>query len=150
MKTEREENKVENDKEVALRKDPGFWREVWQQIRLVWRLVRDPEVPIYLKILPLLTVIYLLIPLDLLPDVLIGLGQLDDLTVLLVGSKLFVEFAPPHIVSRHMQDIRVQDGYAPHAAHNALTADDPDAIAETIIIDAEHEVVLSNKPQAGS
>ncbi len=148
MKTEREENKVENDKAIVLRKDPGFWREVWQQVRLVMRLIRDPEVPVYLKIFPLLTVIYLLIPLDLLPDVLIGLGQLDDLTVLLVGSKLFVEFAPPHIVSRHMQDIRVQDGYAPHASHHAPAADDPDTITDAIIIDAEHEVVLSNKPQA--
>lgn len=138
MNTEREEKTVKNEKAVALRQDPGFWREMWQQIRLVFRLVRDPEVPIYLKILPFITVVYLLIPLDLLPDVLVGLGQMDDLAVMLLGSKLFIEFVPPHIVARHMQDIREQDGYLPRAGEEA---DSLDALADTIIIDAEHEIV---------
>ncbi|MCA9962382.1 MAG: DUF1232 domain-containing protein [Chloroflexota bacterium] len=139
MNTKHEEKTVENEKAVALRKDPGFWREMWQQIRLVFRLIRDPEVPFYLKILPFVTVVYLLIPIDLLPDVLVGLGQMDDLAVMLLGSKLFMEFVPPHIVARHMQEIREQDGYLQQAAGEAAT---PDVLSDAIIIDAEHEVVL--------
>lgn len=138
MKMEREEKEVENEKAVVLRKDPGFWREVWQQIRLVFRLIRDPEVPIYLKILPFITVIYLLIPVDLLPDVLVGLGQMDDLAVMLLGSKLFIGFVPPHIVARHMQDIREEDGYFQPETHETH---DSDTLTDAIIIDAEHEVV---------
>ena len=34
-------------------KDAGFWKEIWRQVRLVWHLLRSPEVPIYLKLVPL-------------------------------------------------------------------------------------------------
>ena len=108
------------------RNDPGFFREVWQQARLVYYLLRDPEVPFYLKLVPFTAVIYLLWPIDLLPDVLLGLGQLDDLTALLVSSKVFIEMAPPHVVARHMDEIRMNDG---------LTANDD--VNEKIIIDPQ-------------
>ncbi len=92
------------------RKDPGFFLEVWQQARLVYYLVRDPEVPFYLKLVPFAAVLYLLWPIDFLPDMFIGLGQLDDLTALLVSSKVFIEMAPPHVVGRYMEQIRESDG----------------------------------------
>ncbi len=53
---------MDEQRPLPMKKDPGFWRELWQQIRLVFRLVADPEVPFYLKILPFVTVIYLIIP----------------------------------------------------------------------------------------
>ncbi|WP_420641874.1 YkvA family protein [Candidatus Leptofilum sp.] len=108
------------------RTDPGFFREVWQQARLVYYLLRDPEVPFYLKLLPFTAVLYLLWPVDLLPDVLLGLGQLDDLTALLVSSKVFIEMAPPHLVAQHMDRIRAVDGY-----------DAMDSVNEKIIIDPQ-------------
>lgn len=119
-------------------KEPGFWREMWQQARLVYYLLRDPEVPFYLKLLPFTAVIYLLFPFDLLTDFAPVLGQLDDITVLLVGAKIFIELAPPHVVARHMEAIRIQDGYG-----TASTATDD--LADSIIIDGEHEVVVENE-----
>lgn len=111
MDQEREE-KQEMESSLAVPKnDPGFWREVWQQMRLVVRLIRDPEVPIYLKIVPFLGFIYLLFPFDLVTDFLPVIGQLDDLTALVVGGKVFIELAPPAIVARHLRQIRVEDGY---------------------------------------
>ena len=140
MTTEDKDKKVENEHAMILHKDPGFWREMWQQIRLVFRLLFDPEVPIYLKIVPFISLVYFVIPVDLLPDFAIGLGQLDDLTVILVGSKLFLELVPPHIVARHLQDIREQDGYLQTAGDTAVA--DQESVADAIIIDAEHEIVL--------
>lgn len=95
------------------RTDPGFFRELWQQARLVYALLRDPEVPFYLKLLPFTAVLYLLFPFDLMPDLVPVVGQLDDLTALLIGAKLFVELAPPHIVARHLAQIRASDGFSP-------------------------------------
>ena len=120
-------------------KDPGFWREMWQQIRLVYYLLRDPEVPFYLKLLPFTAVVYLLFPFDLLTDFAPVNGQLDDITILLVGTKIFIELAPPHVVARHMEAIRVQDGYG---VVNTPAADD---LAESIIIDGEHEVIVNKE-----
>lgn len=120
---------------TKVKKDPGFFREVWQQVRLVFRLLRDPEVPFYLKLLPFVAVVYLLWPLDFLADFAPVAGQLDDLTILLVGSKVFIELAPPHIVARHLDEIRLQDGYDSFSDDTT----DEDELKETIIIQPDKE-----------
>jgi hypothetical protein len=60
---------------------------------------------------------YLFLPTDLIPDIAVGLGQLDDLAILLIGTKLFIELSPTDIVREHLaalgariQEWRVQDG----------------------------------------
>lgn len=126
---------MQNERELALRsKDPGFWREIWQQIRLIYRLVRDPEVPFYLKGLPFLGLVYLVVPFDLFADVLPLLGQLDDVTALLLTGKVFIELAPQHLVMKHMQAIRQEDGY--ESAATAVTTPTDD-IVEGIVINPE-------------
>ena len=117
------------------RNDPGFFREAWQQVRLVYYLLRDPEVPFYLKLLPFTAVLYLLWPVDILTDFVPVLGQLDDLTALLVSSKVFIEMAPQHVVVRHMDQIRTADGYDP-------------VVDEKIIIDPQPELSGKEKDQA--
>lgn len=90
-------------------KDLGFWKELLLQIRLVWRLIRDPEVPFYLKLLPLAAAIYFISPIDFLPGLAFpGIGALDDLTAILVGAKLFVEFVPPYLVARHTAELEAE------------------------------------------
>ena len=87
-------------------KDIGFWGEVWQQIRLVFYLIKDRDVPIYLKALPFLGVAYMLFPIDIIADFVPVLGQLDDLTLLLIGAKVFIEMAPPQVVARYMDQMK--------------------------------------------
>lgn len=86
--------------------DTGFFGELWRQVRLVFYLMKDPEVPIYLKILPLLGILYILFPIDIIADVVPVLGQLDDLTLLVIGSKVFIEMAPPQVVARLTAQMR--------------------------------------------
>jgi uncharacterized membrane protein YkvA (DUF1232 family) len=120
------------------RKAPGFFRDVWQQIRLVYYLIRDPEVPFYLKFLPFVALVYLVWPFDIIPDIMPFLGQVDDVTAVLVGAKVFIELAPPHVVARHMNAIREQDGFAPYE-------DVDDEVSEAIIIDPDYEVSKPGK-----
>ena len=87
----------------------------------------------YLKFLPFLAIVYLFVPVDLVPDFLIGLGQLDDVTILLVGSKIFIELSPAHVVAKHVGRIREQDGYLAEAE-----ASEKD-VADAIIIEGEFE-----------
>ncbi|MBP6016895.1 MAG: DUF1232 domain-containing protein [Candidatus Promineofilum sp.] len=89
-------------------KDVGFLGELWQQIRLVFYLIKDADVPIYLKILPFAGILYTLFPIDLIADVVPVLGQLDDLTILLIGAKVFIEMAPPQVVARYMEQMNAQ------------------------------------------
>ena len=124
-------NKMTSDISTDVKKEIGFWREIIHQVRLVYWLMRDPEVPFYLKLIPFIGVVYLLFPFDFVPDMLVGLGQLDDLTILLIGSKTFIELAPPHIVEKHRRAIRLSDGY-----------DEVEAISDSIVIDSEHQVIV--------
>lgn len=97
---------AKNDKSPSANlKDVGFLGELWQQIRLVFYLIKDREVPIYLKVLPLVGVLYTLFPIDIITDVVPVLGQLDDLTILLIGAKVFIEMAPPQVVARYMDQM---------------------------------------------
>lgn len=123
-------------------KDEGFWKELWHQVRLVWYLVRDPDVPVYLKALPLAAVLYVLIPTDLIPDVIPGLGQLDDITALVVGGKIFIELAPPHVVSRYLDAMRRHVDEVKGDSDNGELANDN--IAESIIIEGDYEEVEAN------
>ncbi|MCZ7668954.1 MAG: DUF1232 domain-containing protein [Chloroflexi bacterium] len=59
------------------------------------RLIRDPEVPIYLKVVPFVGLLYVIMPIDLITDFAPVIGQLDDITALIVGAKVFIELAPP-------------------------------------------------------
>ena len=43
--------------------------------QLVWRLLQDPRVPGWIKLVPLFTLIYLISPIDLVPDFLVGPGR---------------------------------------------------------------------------
>jgi uncharacterized membrane protein YkvA (DUF1232 family) len=116
-------------------KDPGFWKEIWEQVRLVWLLLRDNEVPIYLKLLPLAAIIYVIFPADLIPDILPLFGQLDDVTAILVGAKMFIEMSPQDIVNRHIRAMRMQYD---SANLDGVTPSDKE-IDASIVIEGEFE-----------
>jgi len=139
--SDNEAKKVNEETALARNeKSYGFFSELWQQIRLVYKLLLDPEVPIYLKVLPLAAVIYLLLPFDFLPDVIPGLGQLDDLTILIVGAKMFIDMAPHQVVERHLQGMRAKgDNIAAgdEQAVDGYIENDPNIIEGIIIEDGD-------------
>ena len=61
------------------------------------------------KAVPLLALAYVVFPLDFIPDALLGLGQLDDLTIILLGLKAFVSFSPADLVSQYDHKLRRED-----------------------------------------
>ncbi len=123
--------------------DEGFWREMWRQARLAWYLVRSPEVPLYLKLLPALAVVYVLLPTDFIPDVFPVLGQLDDVTALLVGAKVFIELAPQEVVAQYMRTAR-------RAAPTATNPEESDGqtqeeIEDLVVIEGDFDLVEGNE-----
>lgn len=63
-----------------------------------WRLLWDPHVPSALKlVLPVAAFLYLLSPLDLLP------GPFDDIAILYVALRFFLQAAPAAAVQRARQ-----------------------------------------------
>jgi uncharacterized membrane protein YkvA (DUF1232 family) len=82
-----------------------FFYHLKNFLKLFWRLMYDGRVPIWPKLLLVLVLAYIFAPVDLLPDFLVGLGQLDDLLVLFLGLKGFIRLCPPEVVREHVQTI---------------------------------------------
>lgn len=92
-----------------MQKKLGILASIFQDGRLAWRLVRDPRISDWLKLVPFLSLLYLVSPIDLIPDPILGLGQLDDLGIILLAIKLFLTLCPPELVNEHLEHLR---GYA--------------------------------------
>jgi uncharacterized membrane protein YkvA (DUF1232 family) len=75
----------------------GIIDEAW----LTWKLLMDPRVPMWTKAVVLLPLIYVLSPIDIIPDVFLGLGQLDDIGIVLAGMRFFQSLVPENIVAEH-------------------------------------------------
>jgi uncharacterized membrane protein YkvA (DUF1232 family) len=82
-------------------------------VKLFWRLLKDPRIPAYKKILPviagILCLLYIVFPFDALPDPYPVIGYLDDVTVILFlmvpSVWLFIRSCPKDIVKEHAQQV---------------------------------------------
>lgn len=92
----------------------GIFNDLTSRIKLIMRLIGDARVSPFLKLLPIGSVLYFLIP-DIAP------GPIDDVAIIWLGTFLFVELCPPDVVQEHMdainqaspgegQDIQSRDG----------------------------------------
>ncbi len=95
---------------------PFGLRSLLSQARLAVRLFREPRVPALLKVLPVLAVLYVISPIDLIPDFLLGLGQLDDLGVIVAALELFVRLCPAGAQSFHREALAQRRSYTPMAS----------------------------------
>jgi uncharacterized membrane protein YkvA (DUF1232 family) len=75
--------------------------QIWRTGRLALRLLRDSRVPMAAKFIFGATVLYMVSPLDVVPDWLPVIGQADDLMVLLAGLNLFLRSCPKWLVNEH-------------------------------------------------
>jgi len=70
--------------------------------RLAWRLFRDGRVPLRARaILPAL-VLYLAMPLDVIPDFIPLLGYLDDVLIVLAAAWLLLRLIPGWVIEQHV------------------------------------------------
>ena len=116
---------------------PRNWGEAFETARkmptyarLVWGLARDPRVPVQQKAVLAGIAAYLAFPIDLIPDFIPVLGELDDLAVLVLGLDWFIRNAPRDVVDEHMARI---------ARHDDTLTQDLDA-AGTVLEDRAREL----------
>jgi uncharacterized membrane protein YkvA (DUF1232 family) len=65
------------------------------------RLLREPGVPLLTKAFPILAALYVISPLDFVPDLLPVLGQVDDVAVILIALEAFWKLCPAAVVDFH-------------------------------------------------
>ena len=70
-------------------------------LKLLFRLVKDGRVPAAEKAMLIGTIVYVISPLDLLPDVLPFLGQVDDLYLVALVILRLLSRTPPDVLDEH-------------------------------------------------
>jgi uncharacterized membrane protein YkvA (DUF1232 family) len=83
-------------------------RQLKAEVYALYLAYRDPRTPWYAKIVAALVVGYAFSPLDLIPDFIPVLGQLDDLVLVPLGIALARRLIPPAVMadSRRLADER--------------------------------------------
>ncbi|MBP6674050.1 MAG: DUF1232 domain-containing protein [Vitreoscilla sp.] len=74
----------------------------------LWKLVRQPGAPKLARLVALLVLGYALSPIDLIPDFIPFLGQLDDLLLIPAGVALVVRLTPRHIWAARLREAEQQ------------------------------------------
>ena len=77
---------------------PRLLPPVIRFLRLVWRLIFDKRVSIFLRMLVPLAVLYVISPYDFLNDRLPIVGRFDDLIIMGLAGLLLTKLAPKHLV----------------------------------------------------
>ena len=114
----------------------GFLGGLVRQTRLAWRLLRDGRVPAWVKLIPFAGLVYFLSPIDLIPDLMLpGLGEVDDVVVLLLALKTFVDLSPSGVVREHLEDLLGR-------RDRAGSVDEP---SSTPYVDAPYRIVGEEK-----
>ena len=91
----------------------GLVRTLMSEARLAVRLLREPAVPGLLKLVPAAAAAYLIWPLDIVPDLLPGIGQLDDLGVILAGVQAFIHLCPQAPAAFHRAAVAAGRKFSP-------------------------------------
>ncbi|MEX1247085.1 MAG: YkvA family protein [Anaerolineales bacterium] len=76
-----------------------FFTRFGLQIRLIVRLMGDPRVNLFLKALPVFSLLYLISPLD------IVIPLVDDAFILWLANTLFLELCPQAVVEEHRANL---------------------------------------------
>ena len=74
-----------------------LWSVVKGDARLLWRALRHPQAPRWLKLGTAGLVLYLISPIDLIPDVVPVLGVLDDVVILPMAVRWMLARLPGHV-----------------------------------------------------
>ncbi len=78
-----------------------LFSQLWKTGRLALRLARDSRVPMTAKLVLGGTLLYLISPIDVVPDWLPLAGQADDIAILLAGLNMFIKACPRRLVDEH-------------------------------------------------
>ena len=87
----------------AFRKATAYGKRLFYELAVelyaLYIVLKDPRVPLRVKIVALIPIAYFVSPIDVIMDPIPLLGQLDDLVVFRYSHKLLVKLIPPEVLS---------------------------------------------------
>ena len=80
---------------------PRFMPHLLRFAKLVWRLSFDKRVPLLLRLVLPVAIVYAVSPIDLVKDSVPILGRFDDLIFIAMALLLLVKLSPKEVVDEH-------------------------------------------------
>lgn len=80
----------------------GVIAKIWDKVIFLWDRFKSPETPLSLKVTIIGVLLYLILPVDVIPDAIPGLGLIDDAAVILFVFKEVSKFMAPKLI-KHVQ-----------------------------------------------
>ena len=74
-----------------------LWTLIRGDARRLWRALRHPQAPLWLKLGVLGMVVYVISPIDLIPDLIPLLGIADDIVLVPLAVRFLLSRLPAHI-----------------------------------------------------
>jgi hypothetical protein len=97
-----------SNRKITFSQGGSFFQDLSLRIKLIIRLMGDSRVSPLVKLLPIGSLLYFVVP-DIAP------GPIDDAAVIWLATYLFVELCPPDVVQEHMDALKatrkVMDNY---------------------------------------
>ena len=75
----------------------GVIKKAWDKVQFLWEKFKSPEVPLRLKITIIGALLYMVLPADVIPDSIPGIGLIDDLSVILIVFREVSKYVLPKI-----------------------------------------------------
>ncbi len=95
----------EAHREIKLQFGALSWRK---KLRLAGMLMKDRRLPRAVRAIPVLLVLYLAMPIDIIPDFIPLLGQLDDVVMVAVAIAVIIRFTPEAVFREHLAALGAQ------------------------------------------
>ncbi len=80
--------------------------KLFNNLRLTIKLMSDARVPGMLKLIPILGLVYVISPIDILPEAILGpIGAIDDIGVIILAVETFIRMVPQDIVAAYRDSV---------------------------------------------
>jgi len=99
---------------------PQATRRIRVYLLALWKLFRHPETPRGARWIAIAVIAYAVSPIDLIPDFIPVLGQLDDLILIPLGIALAVRLTPKPLWAAMLQQAELSAENLPHFVWGAV------------------------------
>lgn len=87
----------------------GRVAKIWNKVLFLWEKLRSPDIPMRLKMTIAGALLYLILPSDIIPDVIPGIGLIDDVSVILMVFNEVSKFVFPKVIEK--AKVKFQESY---------------------------------------
>ena len=114
-----------------------LWWKFKKELLMLWAMLRNPAAPVLPKLVALLAAVYIISPVDLVPDVIPILGWIDDGIISILLFKLAFKLLPKELYESLKAQFEKKGGKVDEATFTKDSKDQPAKAKVDEVIDVK-------------